>query len=86
MASTDNPEDNKGFAEKNEATFPILSDPTKAMCEDYGVLHAMGFAKRWTFYIDAEGVISKVDKEVDPRKAGEQLVANLQALGVPPAN
>ena len=46
MASTDKPEDNKSFAEKNEASFPILSDPTKEMCESYGVLATWGFAQR----------------------------------------
>ena len=30
-----------------------------------------------------DGVIVKTDKQVDPRNAGSQLVANLQALGVP---
>lgn len=83
MASTDTPDDNKAFAEKNEASFPILSDPEKAMCEDYGVLMAVGYANRWTFYIDAEGVIQKIDKEVSPASAGADLVANLEALNVP---
>ena len=38
MASTDSEEDNRGFAEKNEASFPILSDPSKETAEAYGVL------------------------------------------------
>ena len=86
MASTDSPEDNRGFAEKNEASFPILSDPSKAMPGDYGVLAALGYAKRWTIYIDAEGTIVKIDKDVDPRAAGADLVANLEALNVPRAD
>ena len=81
MASTDTPEDNKGFAEKNNASFPILSDPGKDMCNAYGVLSARGYAQRWTYYIDRDGLISKIDKEVNPREAGKQLVANLKALG-----
>ena len=55
MASTDNPQDNAGFAAKNEATFPILSDPEKQMTADYGVLSGGGYAKRWTFYINKKG-------------------------------
>jgi peroxiredoxin Q/BCP len=86
MASTDSEEDNRGFAEKNEASFPILSDPGKETARAYGVLSAMGFAKRWTFYIDADGVIQKIDKDVDPRSAGADLLANLEALNVPRAN
>jgi peroxiredoxin Q/BCP len=83
MASTDSEEDNRGFAEKNEASFPILSDPSKEMAGAYGVLSGMGFAKRWTFYIDAEGTVVEIDKDVNPRTAGEDLVENLSALDVP---
>ena len=86
MASTDTPEDNKGFAEKNEASFPILSDPSKEMCNAYGVISDWGFANRWTYYIDPEGIILRVDKEVDPRTAGTDLVAALDELGVPKGN
>lgn len=85
MASTDKPEDNKGFAEKNDANFPILSDPGKEMCGEYGVLHTMGFAKRWTYYIGPDGVILKIDKDTNPATAGADLVKNLQELGVPAA-
>ena len=81
MASTDTVEDNTGFAKKNNASFPILSDPEKSMCEAYGVLSARGYAQRWTYYIDRAGVVSKIDKSVDPRNAGKQLVANLKDLG-----
>ena len=51
MASTDEERVNRGFAEKNGATFPILSDPDKSVCTEYGVLYPIGLAKRWTFYI-----------------------------------
>ena len=85
MASTDSEEDNRGFAEKNEASFPILSDPSKETARAYGVLSGMGFAKRWTFYIDAEGTVVEIDKDVNPRSAGEDLVENLSALDVPRA-
>ncbi len=83
MASSDTPEDNRGFAEKNEASFPILSDPSKDMCNAYGVLASYGLANRWTYYIDAEGVIVKIDKDVNPATAGAALVENLEALNVP---
>ena len=83
MASVDSLDDNTGFAQKNGATFPILADPSKQTAAAYGVLGGHGFANRWTFYIDPDGVIVKIDKQVDPRNAGSQLVANLRALGVP---
>ncbi len=86
MASTDSEADNRGFAEKNEASFPILSDPSGEMAGAYGVLSERGFARRWTFYIDAEGIVRKIDTEVDPRTAGVDLVEGLEALGVPKAD
>ncbi len=86
MASVDSPEDNRGFAEKNEASFPILSDPGKQTAEAYGVLGSHGYANRWTFYIDTEGIIRRIDKDVNPASAGADLVQNLQALNVPKAN
>ena len=41
-----------------------------------------GFAKRWSFYVDADGIIIKIDKSVNPRTAGEDLASNLEALGI----
>ncbi len=86
MASTDSEEDNRGFAEKNEASFPILSDPSKDMVKAYGVLSDRGYAKRWTYYINAEGIVIEIDKDVDPRTAGEDLVERLSTLDVPRAH
>ena len=83
MASTDDLETNKAFADQNNANFPILSDSSKGVSESYGVLASMGFSKRWTFYIDAEGKVSKIDKNVNPRTAGRDLLKNLIALQVP---
>ncbi len=83
MASVDSIEDNTGFAKKNGATFPILADPTKDTARAYGVLGGHGYANRWTYYIDPQGVILRIDKDVNPMSAGEDLVANLDALEVP---
>jgi len=83
MASTDDLETNKAFAEQNNANFPILSDEAKDVSKAYGVLASMGFSKRWTFYIDASGKIAKIDKDVNPRTAGRDLLKSLVALEVP---
>ncbi len=83
MASTDSPEDNRGFAEKNDASFPVLSDTTGAVSSAYGVLGGSGRAQRWTYYIDADGVIQKIDRSVNPRTAGATLARTLAELGVP---
>lgn len=85
MASTDSIEDNTGFAKKNGATFPILADPEKSTSAAYGVLSGRGYANRWTFYINPEGRIEKIDKGVNPASAGADLVVNLLELGAPKA-
>ncbi len=80
MASTDSLDQVTAFANKNEANFPILSVP-KETAKAFGVLSGMGFAKRWTYYIDADGIIQEIDKTVNPRSAGPDLAANLKRLG-----
>ena len=85
MASVDAPETNKAFAEQNQASFPVLSDADGTVSAAYGVLSERGFANRWTYFIDREGVIARVDREVDPGTAGADLVVHLEALGVPRA-
>ena len=83
MISTDDAEKNKAFAEQEHADFPMLSNPAKDVANAYGVLGTTGFARRWTFYIDPNGVIQKIDKTVHTATAGADLLANLEALKVP---
>src|SRR5688572_25618556 len=77
MASVDAVEDNKGFAEKEKADFPLLSDPSKATATAYGVLAPQGFARRWTYYIGKDGKILGIDKAVTPKSSAEDMVAKL---------
>jgi peroxiredoxin Q/BCP len=82
MASVDPLDDNKGFAAENGADFPLLSDPTKATAEAYGVLSERGFAKRYTYYIDIDGKVAAVDRAVKPATSAEDMAAQLEKLGV----
>ena len=43
------------------------------------------FAKRWTFYIDLDGTIRKIDKSVDPAHHGEEIARTLSELEFPKA-
>jgi peroxiredoxin Q/BCP len=83
MASVDEVDENRRFAEETEADFPLLSDPDKQVAEAYGVLAMMGFAKRHTFYIGADGTILKIDRSISPATAAQDMAANLAALGIP---
>jgi len=82
MISVDNLEDNTRFAKEHDADYPILSDVTKEIANKYGVLGRSGFANRWTFYIDPNGKIIAIDKEVKPATSGEDMVAKLGELKI----
>ena len=83
MASVDPPDVNKAFAEKENADFPLLSDPEKTVATAYGVVTPeRQMASRWTFYIGPDGKIIDIDPKVSVRTAGEDLVKRLEALGV----
>lgn len=81
-ASVDSAETNKKFAESLDLDYPILSDPEKKVAKAYGVLAILGYAKRWTFYIDKEGIIRKIDDDVKPAEHGKAVAKALEELGV----
>ena len=81
MASTDPVTKNAEFAADTEADFPLLSDPDGDVAKAYGV-YTNGFARRHTFYIDRDGIISRIDRSVRPSTSAEDMIANLADLGV----
>ena len=88
MVSVDTLEDNKGFAEKEHADFPLLANPDKKVALAYGVINTEApperqLARRYTFYIDPTGKIALIDKAVKPASSGQDIVAHLQELKVP---
>jgi peroxiredoxin Q/BCP len=82
MASVDPIDDNRDFAKKTAADFPMLSDPSKAAAKAYDVLNIMGVASRVTFYISKSGEILKIDDDISPSTAAEDIAKNLAELGV----
>jgi peroxiredoxin Q/BCP len=83
MASVDDPETNKKFGAENDADFPLLSDPGKQTARAYGVVDdKRAFAARWTFYIRPDGKLGKIDRQVRPPTAAEDMIAALSELGV----
>lgn len=83
MISVDDPQTNQEFAESLESGFPLLSNPTKEVAEAYGVVTAdRAFPFRWTYIIGGDGKILKIDKEVNPSTAGQDLVAHMASLGL----
>lgn len=83
MASVDDVARNTEFAREYELDFPVLADPEKSTVEAFGALNARGIANRWTYYIDADGVVVKIDRSTDPNTAGADLTRNMAELGFP---
>jgi peroxiredoxin Q/BCP len=84
-ASNDPVDQNKKFAESLGLDYPILSDPDSSVAAKYGVLNetAKGkAARRWTFYIGADGKILSIDKEVKTATHGSDVAEKLGTLGV----
>ncbi len=81
-ASVDTPEENKKFSDSLDLDYPILSDPDKSAAKAYGVLGAKGFATRWTYYIDKDGVIREIDKKINTGQAGVDVASKLKDLGI----
>lgn len=84
MVSLDSPEKNRAFAEALEADLVLLSDPGGKNADAYGVRALAGlYSRRWTFYIDREGVIREIDKQVRVDSAGQDVARKLGELGFP---
>lgn len=88
MISVDTLEDNKAFALKEHADFPMLANPDKKVAFAYGVIPPDAaperqFARRWTFYVDPSGKFALIDRQVRPASSGEDIVTHLGELKVP---
>ena len=83
-ASCDTVELNTKFAKSVGADYPILSDPEGTVATAYGVVdNTRKVPRRWTFYIDPEGKILAIDKEVATAKYAFDVAEKLGELGVP---
>ena len=74
---------NTEFARKLELDYPLLSDTTKKIAEEYGVVHAgRAVPERWTFIIGKDGKILHIEKKVKAGSHGSQVLELLEELGV----
>jgi peroxiredoxin Q/BCP len=88
-ASNDPVEKNTEFAKSLSADYPILSDPDSSVAAKYGVLNESPkgkAARRWTFYIGADGKILHIDKSVMTDTHGADVAGKLGQLGVAKKN
>ena len=93
MISVDTLDENKAFAAKEKADFPMLANPDKKVALAYGVITPdmpadRQFARRFTFYIDPAGKLALIDKGasgrgINPATSGDDLLKHLDELKVP---
>ncbi len=81
-ASTDAAAKNKKFAEKLGLKYPLLSDTNKKVAKDYGILMRGRFASRVAIIVDKDGKIAHIEKKVNIRNHGKQLVDLLEKCKV----
>ena len=79
--SVDSNPSNGHWAQELGVTFPLLSDFSRKVSADYGILNAeRGIANRATFVIDKEGRIQHIEEgksAIDP-SAAEQACVRLK--------
>jgi peroxiredoxin Q/BCP len=81
--SIDDAKSHAEFAKKYNLPFPLLSDKDGEVASKYGALTNLGvfkMAKRYTFLIDANGVLQKTYLSVDTSKHSQQIINDLMAL------
>ncbi len=82
--SLDDVDSHKKFATEQHLPFPLLSDSTKDVARQYGVLAKfaglMDYTKRETFVIDPQGRIAKHYADVDPKDHSKNVLADIKAL------
>ena len=80
--STQDRESHRQFAAHHRLTFRLIADPEKTITRRYEALGFLGYAKRVTYLIDADGRIRDVHRsEVDPRGHADHVRRKLQELG-----
>jgi peroxiredoxin Q/BCP len=85
MVSVDPPQQNAEFAKSVDAKQVLLSDEGGSVATAYGV-GGGGYAKRWTYYVDKDGVLRAIDTEVATDTAGQDIARKLGELGFPKKN
>jgi peroxiredoxin Q/BCP len=81
--SFDTPEANRAWAEKNRLPFKLLSDRDHALADAVGAARALiPIAKRISYLVGRDGVILETYAKVDPATHAEEVLADLERLGI----
>ena len=82
-ASFDSPADNRAFAEAQRFPFRLLSDGDRHTAEAYGVARDpgdkfSGFARRYSFLIDPNGIIHRSYDVTDVAGHADQVIGDVE--------
>jgi peroxiredoxin Q/BCP len=80
--STDSEERHRAFADEHGLPFSLISDPTHAWSDAFGVGTFDGLDQRVSFLIDAHDQIVKVYEDVDPAVHATEVLQDAKALGL----
>jgi peroxiredoxin Q/BCP len=80
--SADDDESHRRFAKRHGLSFPLISDPDRALARAFGALHPLGLgAKRATFVIDQGGIVrAAIHSELRANKHVKEAIAALERL------
>jgi thioredoxin-dependent peroxiredoxin len=84
--SVDSVEEQKDFATRCHAEFPLVADRDKAISRQYGVLGLLGFARRVTFFIGPDGRVEDVVEGLRPGPHVERAIERARSSTAPPAS
>ena len=78
--SSDTVEAQKKFVDEYDIPYLHLSDAKKGTCKKYPGTNIAGLAKRVTFIIDKNGIITNIFRDIDVKNHGTQIVESLKKL------
>ena len=81
--SFDTPEANRKWAEKNDLPFKLLSDRDKTLAKGVGAARTMiPLPKRVSYLVGADGAVLVAYPDVKPGDHAEEVLADLERLGI----
>ncbi len=86
-ASCDSVKKNTKFAKELELDYPILSDPNRKVATAYGVVDdSRKIPRRWTIFVGKDGKVAHIEKDVDTKAHGKQVLKKLAELKIEKAS
>ncbi len=69
------------FRAKHNLNFPLIADPSKAICRSYNALGLIGMAKRATYVIGPDGTIVDAFQSMNPKPHVERALRVVREKG-----